>query len=241
MKRAGFHVNYALALLMAGALAANPLIANRAAWAAHEGKGESKGKGHGHDRDEESERGRGETKGKGHARERDEGPDRGPKRHGAADAGHFSDRHRIVVRDYYVGQFHAGHCPPGLDQEAQRLHAPRSGEKMAHRPAAAAQRDFLRSAAGPGCRARPTAARLSLRARGGRYPADRHRHGNGNRRDSGSGSDVAKPNPCEVIDRQWICHEVAVHSCGVALNRRSKDIRIADNKRLDASAVSVKK
>lgn len=27
---------------------------------------------------------------------------------------HFSSNQRVVIHDYYQGQYHAGHCPPGL-------------------------------------------------------------------------------------------------------------------------------
>jgi Ni/Co efflux regulator RcnB len=27
---------------------------------------------------------------------------------------HFSDRHKVIVREYYVERFHEGKCPPGL-------------------------------------------------------------------------------------------------------------------------------
>lgn len=48
--------------------------------------------------------------GKGEHRARDEGRDRdkGERRE------HFGDRHRVVVRDYFAGEFRTGKCPPGL-------------------------------------------------------------------------------------------------------------------------------
>jgi Ni/Co efflux regulator RcnB len=97
MKQIGFHTTYALVLLIVGTLAANPTLADTA-WAGASDKGE--------------------TKGKGHARERDEESDHGPERRGAT-ISRFSDRQRVAIRDYYVGQFQAGRCPPG---QAKKWH-----------------------------------------------------------------------------------------------------------------------
>lgn len=30
------------------------------------------------------------------------------------DSRHFDDHHRTVINNYYVQEFHSGHCPPGL-------------------------------------------------------------------------------------------------------------------------------
>ncbi len=131
MKQIGLRTTYALAFLIAAALAANPTFADKPAWAAHAEKGESKGKGEakgkGHDRDEESA-GAPETKGKGHGHDRDKGSDRGPERHGAA-VSHFSEHHRVVIHDYYVGQFRAGRCPPGLAKKHNGCMPPGQAKK----------------------------------------------------------------------------------------------------------------
>jgi Ni/Co efflux regulator RcnB len=108
MKRIGFHTSYALALLMVGTLVAHPTLAGKPAWAGASGKGETKGKGHTRDRDEES--------------------DRGPAQRRAA-ISHFSDRHRVVIRDYYVGQFQAGRCPPGLAKKRNGCMPPGQAKK----------------------------------------------------------------------------------------------------------------
>lgn len=108
MKRIGFHTSYALVLLMVGTLVANPTLAGKPAWAGASGKGETKGKGHTRDRDEES--------------------DRGPEQRRAA-ISHFSDRHRGVIRDYYVGQFQAGRCPPGLAKKRNGCMPPGQAKK----------------------------------------------------------------------------------------------------------------
>ena len=49
--------------------------------------------------------GKGKGKGHGHQAEREARPDH---------SGHFADTHRVYVREYYVEEFHRGHCPPGL-------------------------------------------------------------------------------------------------------------------------------
>jgi hypothetical protein len=47
-----------------------------------------------------------------HGKGRDRGHDRGG--HGETVHGRFGEHERIVVREYYAGEFRAGHCPPGL-------------------------------------------------------------------------------------------------------------------------------
>ncbi|MGE5217307.1 MAG: RcnB family protein [Chloroflexota bacterium] len=93
MMRISFHTSYGLVLFIVGGLMANPMLADKPAWAAASEKGETKGKGHAGERDKESAR--------------------DPERRSAT-KGHFSDRHRVMIRDYYEGQFRAGRCPPGL-------------------------------------------------------------------------------------------------------------------------------
>lgn len=93
MKRSGFHTRCALVLLIVGPLVANPMLAGKPAWAGAHDKGKTKERGHAREHDRESAR----------ARAR-----RSPTIH------HFSDRHRVVIRDYYGRQFRAGRCPPGL-------------------------------------------------------------------------------------------------------------------------------
>jgi Ni/Co efflux regulator RcnB len=85
-----------LALVIAGTLAAGPALADKPEWT-----GEKGGK---HERKEEG-------KGQGKKREHN-GADR--ERGGMTVRGYFGDRQRAIANDYYVGQFRAGHCPPGL-------------------------------------------------------------------------------------------------------------------------------
>lgn len=86
-----------LAFMLAGAMTAGPAFADRPPWAGG-GNGGDHGQKERHDGD----------------RDRDERPDhdRGERERKAE--GHFGDRHRAIVRDYYAKEFHAGKCPPGL-------------------------------------------------------------------------------------------------------------------------------
>ncbi len=108
MDRTGFDTSYALAVLILATLVASPMFADKPAWAGASEKGE--------------------TKGKGHARDRDEEADRGPERRSTA-ISHFTDRHRAVIRDYYIGQFRAGRCPPGLAKKHNGCMPPGQAKK----------------------------------------------------------------------------------------------------------------
>lgn len=87
----------ALALVIGGILTAGPVMADKPAWA-------GAGKG---GRDERADR-RDEQRGE----RRDSDRDR--DRHSVRERRHFEDRHRVVVREYYVEEFRGGRCPPGL-------------------------------------------------------------------------------------------------------------------------------
>ena len=78
----------ALACGIAVTLAAPPTLADKPEWAGG-------GKGH-EDRDDH-------PKGKGKGRDRD-----------SVRRGHFEDRHRVAVHEYYDREYRSGHCPPGL-------------------------------------------------------------------------------------------------------------------------------
>ena len=108
MKRIGFHTSFPLVILIVGTLVATPALADKPAWAGASDKGE--------------------TKGKGHARDRDKELDRAPEQRSTA-MSHFSDRHRVVIRDYYEGQFHAGRCPPGLAKKRNGCMPPGQAKK----------------------------------------------------------------------------------------------------------------
>lgn len=91
MRRSVFLAACVLTASMAAAWCAAPAIADKPSWA---------GGGNKHERESEGHRGR------------DRGDsDRDRDRHGGS---HFGERHTIIVRDYYTGEFHSGRCPPGL-------------------------------------------------------------------------------------------------------------------------------
>ena len=108
MKQLGVHANCAAVLLVAASMAVQPAFAVKSAWAAASEKGQAKGKGQGPERDKSSER--------------------PPERPGPA-AGHFTERHRTVIRDYYDGQFRAGRCPPGLAKKRNGCMPPGQAKK----------------------------------------------------------------------------------------------------------------
>ena len=96
MKQIASRTKCALALALAGMLAIGPAAAQKPSWA---GGGKS-------DRDERTDKG---VHQKGERRDADERSSRDNGRRN-----HFEDRHRVVVRDYYEGQYRGGRCPPGL-------------------------------------------------------------------------------------------------------------------------------
>lgn len=94
-----------IVFVLAGTLAAGPVLAEKPSWAGG-GKG-----------------------GKDQKHERDEGRD-GPRKHD--DASHrFNDEHRVAVQDYYGGQAKAGHCPPGLAKKNNGCMPPGQARKWA--------------------------------------------------------------------------------------------------------------
>jgi Ni/Co efflux regulator RcnB len=107
-------MNYALALVIGGILAAGPVMADKPAWAGA-GKG---GKDQAMDRRDEQ---KGERRDEG-AKSQREGPSAGQR-------GHFEDRHRTIVREYYAEQFRGGHCPPGLAKKQNGCMPPGQARK----------------------------------------------------------------------------------------------------------------
>ena len=100
----------ALALVIGGMLAAGPLMADKPSWA-----GAGKGGNDQH------------TEKKGDQRD-----DAAKSRHEAPSAekhGHFDDRHRAAVREYYDDQFRSGHCPPGLAKKHNGCMPPGQAKK----------------------------------------------------------------------------------------------------------------
>jgi Ni/Co efflux regulator RcnB len=110
MKRIAVQARYMLAVLIAAMLAAGPAVADKPSWAGGGDKQEKKGKGHAGDR------------GKGASRGADQGGKGGGGRH-------FGDRQRIVIHDYYAGEFRAGNCPPGLAKKRNGCMPPGQAKK----------------------------------------------------------------------------------------------------------------
>ena len=109
MKRVVLNASCISALLIAGILAVGPAAAEKPSWAGGGDKQEKKGKGHSGDR------------GKGSAR--------APEQRGPGRVSHFADKHRVVIQDYYVGQFQAGRCPPGLAKKRNGCMPPGQAKK----------------------------------------------------------------------------------------------------------------
>lgn len=99
MKQIGLKTNCALALVVAGILAAGQAIADKPSWA-------GSGKGDKGEHREKSERKQG--------RQRDRDERRDDARSSVRVREHFRDQHRTIVYEYYGEQFRSGRCPPGL-------------------------------------------------------------------------------------------------------------------------------
>lgn len=101
MKPQATFMKCAMALAVAGILAASPVLADNSDKG---GKGNKGGKHERMDRrdDQRSERGDND-------RSRRDTSVRSEARRG-----HFEDRHHVVVREYYVENFRGARCPPGL-------------------------------------------------------------------------------------------------------------------------------
>ena len=99
-------IGRAAALMIMGTLVATPVFADKPEWAGGGKKQEDRGGGKHRDRDE----GRG---GK-HS-------DRGER--------HFGDHQHAVVREYYVKEHRAGHCPPGLAKKHNGCMPPGQAKK----------------------------------------------------------------------------------------------------------------
>ena len=145
------------ALVVACALASQPLVAVSPAWAGEGGKrqdddqreGKGKGKGHerkgdrGPDKDERrdvkdrgdnrdrGERRDGRERADGRDRDRDDGRRSEPVRAVAPGPGRrvLEERHRVVVHDYFVHEHRAGRCPPGLAKKNNGCMPPGQAKK----------------------------------------------------------------------------------------------------------------
>lgn len=56
---------------------------------------------------------------------------RGEQHEGRSDAkgGHFEERQRVAVREYYAGEFRSGKCPPGLAKKQNGCMPPGQAKK----------------------------------------------------------------------------------------------------------------
>ncbi len=118
MKHLGLNMKSAFALVVGGILAAGPVMAEKPSWAG----GGKDGK---NERIDQRDQQRGAQKGEQHgkrATSRREGP-------AVAQGGHFEQRHREVVREYYTEQFRSGRCPPGLAKKHNGCMPPGQAKK----------------------------------------------------------------------------------------------------------------
>ncbi len=112
MRKIALWASYALAILIAGILAAGPALADKPEWAG------------GGNKREKQERGE-----KRQGRDDDRDSDRGRDRQDRRVSGHFVDQHRVIVRNYYGEQFRAGRCPPGLAKKGNGCMPPGQAKK----------------------------------------------------------------------------------------------------------------
>jgi len=96
--------NYALAIVIAGILAAGQATADKPSWAGG-GKGEKSEKRQDREKSENRE---------GRQRDGDARSQRDRDGPAVRTGGHFENRHHTLVHDYYDGEFRRGRCPPGL-------------------------------------------------------------------------------------------------------------------------------
>jgi Ni/Co efflux regulator RcnB len=99
-----------LAFVIGGLLAVTPVMADKPEWA-----GGGKGKSGRDDRADRRDDRRGE-----HGGARGERDGRRP---------HFEERHNVVVREYYTGNYQGGRCPPGLAKKHNGCMPPGQAKK----------------------------------------------------------------------------------------------------------------
>jgi Ni/Co efflux regulator RcnB len=127
-----------VALLVAGAIVLDPLAVATPVWAGEGGKKhdddqrEGKGKGKGHDRKAERGPEKAERSDGGRdRRDRDDSRRTEPVRSAAPGPGQrvFADRQRVIVHEYYVTEYRAGRCPPGLAKKNNGCMPPGQAKK----------------------------------------------------------------------------------------------------------------
>jgi len=132
MPRLSVSMKQLAALVVAGALASQPLVVINPAWAGEGGKkhdddqGKGKGKG-GHDKKAEHSSDRGD-KGKD---QRDDVRRAEPVHSAPSGPGRrvFEDRQRVIVNEYYVTEYRSGRCPPGLAKKNNGCMPPGQAKK----------------------------------------------------------------------------------------------------------------
>lgn len=100
-------------LIVAAILSATPAMADKPSWAGGGGKHDGKQDKH-------------------QQNERDQDERHEEDRHSSGGEGHFIDRHRAVIRDYYAGEYQStGRCPPGLAKKHNGCMPPGQAKKWA--------------------------------------------------------------------------------------------------------------
>jgi len=113
-----FRKGGALAIFIAGILAATPSLADKPPWAGG-GKGGKHGQKDWHENREGNDWAHG---GK---------PPHEQGGQAVRERGYFDDHHRVIVHDYYAGQFQVGRCPPGLAKKHNGCVPPGQAKKWA--------------------------------------------------------------------------------------------------------------
>jgi len=118
--------NLALALVVAGTLASGFALAEKG------GKGkdgaEKGNSGQGARHEERAEKGN-SGQGARHEERAEKGNSNQGARHDGGRREHFSDRHRVLVTEYYGQQFRSGRCPPGLAKKHNGCMPPGQAKK----------------------------------------------------------------------------------------------------------------
>jgi Ni/Co efflux regulator RcnB len=142
----GMNTGYALALIVAGLLAAGPTIAGKPASPGGSGSSEQPGQpDHARVKQQDGATGKSATPGSGrqseqrgppqHAQDRRQDGDQTTQRHSTLPAPttgrRFGDQQRTLVRDYYAEDFRRGHCPPGLAKKQNGCMPPGQAKKWA--------------------------------------------------------------------------------------------------------------
>lgn len=117
MKPVNLKMKCALALFLGGILAAGPVMADKPTWA----EGGKNSKDDKHDKDDKYERKNKHDKKESGRHDEDE--------HSAGKRGHFEERHRVLVNEYYSEQFRGRRCPPGLAKKQNGCMPPGQAKK----------------------------------------------------------------------------------------------------------------